>query len=216
MYLSRLRLDPAHPQARRDLASAYEMHRSLSRAFAPSPDAVPARFLWRLEPLAPCVADAPAAATAIVLVQSAVPAQWQTFDAWPGYLHHAAEEKRVDLGRLLQPGRSCGFRLLCNPTVTRNGKRLGLLRENDQHAWLQRQGRKHGFDPAGVRIGRSERVDWRQGRGGQRITLQVVQFDGLLRVSDAAQMAAALCSGIGHGKALGLGMLSFAPQPQGG
>lgn len=35
MYLSRLQLNPAHPQARRDLASAYELHRSLARAFAP-------------------------------------------------------------------------------------------------------------------------------------------------------------------------------------
>ena len=47
MYMSKLVLDPRHLQARRDLANAYEMHRTLSRVFAPSPDASPARFLWR-------------------------------------------------------------------------------------------------------------------------------------------------------------------------
>ncbi len=35
MYLSKLTLDPRHPQARRDLGDAYEMHRTLARAFAP-------------------------------------------------------------------------------------------------------------------------------------------------------------------------------------
>lgn len=212
MYLSRLRLDPAHPQARRDLASAYEMHRTLSRAFAQSHGELPARFLWRLEAPAPGAAEAPA----VVLAQAAAPARWHALDEWPGYLRHAPEEKRVDLDRLLRPGRPCRFRLLCNPTVTRNGKRLGLLRESEQREWLLRQGRQHGFDAAGVRIGRSERMSWRQGRGGQHITLQVVQFDGLLRVADPGRLAAALCSGLGHGKALGLGMLSLAPQPQAG
>lgn len=213
MYLTRLQLDPVHPQARRDLASAYEMHRTLSRAFAPSSDAPPSRFLWRLEPQAQDTADEPA----VVLVQAAAQAHWQALDDWPGYLRCAVEEKRVDLDRLLLPGRSCWFRLLCNPTVTRNGKRLGLLREGEQHDWLVRQGRKHGFDLGGVRIGRSERVSWRRGRGGLRITVQVVQFDGLLRVDDPGPMATALCAGIGPGKALGLGMLSLAlaPQPQG-
>jgi CRISPR system Cascade subunit CasE len=211
MYLTRLRLDPAHPLARRDLASAYEMHRTLSRAFVPSHDAAPARFLWRLEPPTQSAADGPA----VVLVQAAAPAHWQVLDEWPGYLRHAAEEKPVDLDRLLVRGRPCWFRLLCNPTATRNGKRLGLVREGDQREWLLRQGAKHGFEPAGVRICRSERISWRQGRGGQRITVQVVQFDGLLRVADPGPMAVALSRGIGHGKALGLGMLSLAPQPQG-
>ena len=50
MYLSKLTLDPRHLGARRDLADAYEMHRTLARAFAPDESSAPARFLWRLEP----------------------------------------------------------------------------------------------------------------------------------------------------------------------
>jgi CRISPR system Cascade subunit CasE len=38
-----------------------------------------------------------------------------------------------------------------------------------------------------------------------------VQFDGFLSVEDPAQLGQALVNGIGHGKALGLGMLSLAP-----
>lgn len=207
MYLTRLRLDASHPQARRDLANAYEMHRTLSRAFAASPDEAPLRFLWRLEPAPASATDAPAT----VLVQSHAAGRWQALNELTGYLRQPVEEKQVDIDRLLQPGRCCAFRLLCNPTVTRNGKRLGLLREGEQNEWLQRQGQKHGFSLAGVRIGRSERVSWRQGRDGHRITVQVVQFDGVLRVGDPAKVAAVLCSGLGHAKALGLGMFSLAP-----
>ena len=49
MYLTRLTLDPRSAQARRDLGDAYEMHRTLVRAFVDSPQSEPPRFLWRLE-----------------------------------------------------------------------------------------------------------------------------------------------------------------------
>jgi CRISPR system Cascade subunit CasE len=208
MYLTRLLLDPTHPQARRDLASAYEMHRTLSRAFVDSPEGAPRRFLWRLEAAANGAANGPAT----VLVQSATEGRWPVLNERAGYLCAAAAEKEVDLERLLQAGRLCVFRLLCNPTVTRDGKRVGLWRENDLHDWLRRQGTQHGLEPAAVRVGRNERASVRQGRDGHRITVQIVQFDGVLRITDAERLGAALVNGIGHAKAIGLGMLSLAPQ----
>jgi len=207
MFLSKLVLDPAHPQARRDLGNAYEMHRTLSRVYADSPESPPGRFLWRLEHNGDRLADD----CATVLVQSATSGRWQCLQELPGYVRALYPDKAVAVGQLLQPGRSYVFRLSCNPTVTRDGKRYGLLREDEQLAWLARQGRQHGFSPLHARIGRSERVSHRQGRGGQRITLQVVQFDGLLRAEAPVQLGQALVSGIGHAKALGLGMLSIAP-----
>jgi CRISPR system Cascade subunit CasE len=210
MYVTRLRLNPRHPQARRDLSSAYEMHRSLSRAFVDSAKAQPHRFLWRLE------STTPGSATdefARVLIQSSRSGQWEALSDRADYLHATPQEKKVDLDTLLVPGRSCIFRLVCNPTVTRDGKRLGLMREEEQLAWLQRQAEKHGFEVGGARVSRSERMSWRQGRDGHRITVQVVQFDGLLEVRDAALVADVLCAGLGHAKALGLGMLSLAPRP---
>ncbi len=207
MYLARLRLDLAHPQARRDLASVYEMHRTLSRAFARSADDPPARFLWRLESQGTGAFDAPPT----VLVQSAEPGNWVALDDWPGYLCERVEMQLVNLERLLRPGRTCIYRLACNPTVTRVGKRFGLVRESEQIEWLQRQGQKHGFALAAVRVGRSERVTVSQGRGGQRITVLLVQFDGMLRVVDPGSLTKALVQGVGHAKALGLGMLSIAP-----
>jgi CRISPR system Cascade subunit CasE len=207
MFLSKLVLDPNHAQARRDLANPYEMHRTLSRFYADSPDSKPARFLWRLEHSGDRVADEGAS----VLLQSATAGHWQNLQGMPGYTRSLAPDKPFPLDQLLGGGRHLVFRLACNPTVTRAGKRYGLVREEDQLAWLARQGAQHGFAPLKVRIARSERASFRQGRVGHRITVQVVQFDGLLRVGDPEQMQSALVQGIGHAKALGLGMLSIAP-----
>ncbi|MFN3988449.1 MAG: type I-E CRISPR-associated protein Cas6/Cse3/CasE [Rhodocyclaceae bacterium] len=93
----------------------------------------------------------------------------------------------------------------------RAGKRYGLVKDEEQLAWLARQGAQHGFALENVRISRSERISLRQGRTGQRITLQAVQFDGALRVVAPEQTQSALLNGIGHAKALGMGMLSLAP-----
>lgn len=207
MFLSKLVLDPNHAQARRDLANPYEMHRTLSRVYADSPDSKPARFLWRLEHGGDRVAEE----GATVLLQSATVGYWHNLQGIPGYARNLAPDKPVPLDQLLEEGRHHVFRLACNATVTRAGKRYGLVREEEQLTWLARQGEQHGFAPEKVRIARSERASFRQGRAGQRITVQVVQFDGLLRVVDPARMRLALVKGIGHAKALGLGMLSVAP-----
>ena len=117
MFLSKLVLDPAHPQARRDLANPYEMHRTLSRVYAESPDGPPARFLWRLEHTGNHLPED----GTTVLLQSATPGRWRCLQELTGYLHALYPDKAVALDELLQPGRSYVFRLCCNPTVTRNG-----------------------------------------------------------------------------------------------
>lgn len=192
-------LEPGH-------ANAYDMHRTLSRAFAHSADASPERFLWRIEPAESHYGQG----SATVLVQSATPGNWQALGQ-PGGYARIFPEKAVDLARLLGARRRYLFRLLCNPTVTREGKRYGLLREHEQLAWLARQAQIHGFEIVAAELGRSERVAFRRGAARRRVTLQAVQFDGILVAIDTAALAAALNNGIGHAKAFGLGLLSLAP-----
>lgn len=79
MHLTRLRLDPRSPQARRDLSDAYEMHRTLVRAFVRAPDQTPPRILWRAEPAA-------AWSDPVVLVQSQDVGDWSVLNALPHYL----------------------------------------------------------------------------------------------------------------------------------
>lgn len=204
MFLSKLTLDPQHPQARRDLGDPYEMHRTLARAYAPDAITPPARFLWRLEP------GVHAMPSATLLVQSEVPADWAVLDAMPGYAVEVLENKPVNLGRLIEAEARYRFRLLANPTVTRGGKRYGLTKENEQLAWLSRQGQKHGFSVRACLREHSERIQVRQGKSGSRITVHAALFEGLLEVTDPACLEHAVTKGLGHGKALGLGLLSLA------
>jgi CRISPR system Cascade subunit CasE len=109
--------------------------------------------------------------------------------------------------------------------VTRNHKRLGLLRLADQEAWVARKGELHGFRvPRLTPPGRSEspevRFDVRvseermlrgQQHAGNGIRVYAVLFDGFLTVTDPEKFRLALHTGIGHGKAMGLGLLSVVP-----
>ena len=205
MYLTQLLLNPAHVEARRDLADAYQMHRTLSRAFATSPDAPVPRFLWRLE-----CARLPGAGNT-VLLQAGQPGQWHNLGAAPGYLLASPTDKQVALDRLVITGQRCRFRLRANPAVKREGKRWGLHDETTQLAWLQRQGERLGFTVQGADVSQRERVQVPQQRKAMRITVDSVLFDGLLTVGDADLLRQAMLAGIGPAKALGLGMLSLAP-----
>lgn len=207
MYLSKLILDPGHPHARRDLADAYEMHRTLCRAFSPLADAPPKRFLWRAE-----YGDGRTDISGtVVLVQSAELGDWPGLPGYSEYIRELRPNKKVDLATLLQRGRRYRFRLSANPTVTRAGKRFGLTQEAEQQAWLARQGERCGFHLLEAVRGSSARLVVRQHNKGNRISLQSVRFDGVLEVTDTGALRTALLAGIGHGKSLGLGMLSLAP-----
>lgn len=212
MYLSRLQLNPAHPQARRDLASAYELHRSLARAFAPDADTPPARFLWRRE------ADASGLPGTTVLVQAAQLGDWRALgtSAQHGedYFESLPANKPVALETLIQAGHHCRFRLLANPTVTRDGKRYGLHDDVARLAWLQRQGKRLGFEVLAATRSAAGRVRTSQGGRERTITLDTVLFDGVLKVMDAIALRHTWAAGVGPGKALGLGMLSLAPVPR--
>jgi CRISPR system Cascade subunit CasE len=200
MFLSKLILNPRSREARRDLANPYELHRTLARAFAPDTETAPARFLWRLEATAGWQ-------QAILLVQSAYPGDWAPLVELPNYLHEEVQEKALMPERWLLSGRTFRFRLQANPTVTKAGKRWGLLKEEEQLAWLARQGERYGFMPAQALVSASV---MQQGRKGQnRLSVLTATFDGYLRVQDPVTLQAALRDGIGPAKSLGCGLLTL-------
>lgn len=205
MYLTKLTLDPRHPGARRDLADAYEMHRTLARAFVSDESTPPARFLWRLEP------PRRGAEPSEVLVQSGMPGRWTAIESLEGYASKVEPNKPVDLEAFVRKGSTYRFRLIANPTVTRDGKRFGLPGDEEQLAWLSRQATQHGFVVLeAIRLG-SAKLGAGSGSGRPGLTLQSVRFEGQLSIQDPGKVSAALTGGIGHGKAFGLGMLSLAP-----
>lgn len=201
MYLSRLQLDMRSSKVRRDLADPYEMHRTLVRAFAPSEQQKPSRFLWRLEPVG-------ARGIPVVLIQAVADANWGILESLSHYLRFPVETRKVNLPAFVQPGRRYRFRLHANPTVTRQGRRYGLATEEKQIEWLCRQGERIGFKVESVQVTGNDVM--RSKANGKDICLQRTSYEGILNPIDANGVIEAMRSGIGPGKAFGCGMLSLA------
>ena len=208
MFLSKLVLNLRSRRVRRDIASPYEMHRTLARVFAETNETPPKRFLWRLE--AQVVYP-------FVLVQSESCGHWGALPEGYGYLEG---EKSLKLERLVQKGRHLRFLLRANPTVCQKGKRYGLLKQNEQVEWLQRQGHKSGFIIPTINREKhpvpqvevfSEFLRFKKGKSNHWITLLAVCFEGVLEVTDTEALLKTVANGLGHAKAFGLGMLSLAP-----
>lgn len=221
MLLHRLHLDPRCREARRDLSDPYQLHATLCRAFCPPETRCPAgEILWRLEP------ETDYRGHPRILVQSRSEPNWDRIGVrgWVASVDPPIDlTHRLKLGSL-NTGQRFRYRLRANPCVTRAGKRLGLLRQDDQEAWIERKGQLHGFSvPVLVSPelleSQKRRVDVRVSqeqmlRGKQHdangIRVFSVLYDGVLTVVDPTSFRQALQSGIGHGKALGLGLLSVA------
>lgn len=222
MFLHKIHLDPRCREARRDLADPYQLHSTLCRAFSTPTRKCPAgEFLWRLEP------ESDFNGCPRILVQSRSIPKWADIGV-RGWLADA--DPAIDLkARLkldsLKAGQKFRYRLRANPCVCRNGKRLGLLRLEEQEGWIKRKGELHGFSlPQLVAFDLSEsaqeRVDVRvsqeqmsRGRqhSGNGIRVFSVLFDGILTVTEPTKFRDALQTGIGHGKVMGLGLLSVVP-----
>jgi len=127
----------------------------------------------------------------------------------------------------LKIGQRFRFRLRANPCVTRNGKRMGLMRLEGQEKWVSLKGEQHGFllprlasfdlaespqERVDVRISQEQMFRGSQ-RSGNAIKIFSVLYDGLLTVTESNKFRDALQTGIGHGKVMGLGLLSVVPIP---
>ena len=222
MFLHRIHLNPRGKETRRDLADPYQLHSTLCRAFSPPEVKCPqSAFLWRLEP------ETDVLGRPRILVQSRALPDWDRIGVkdWLAEVNPAIDLKdRLKLDSL-KSGQRFRFRLRANPNVCREGKRLGLLRQEEQEQWIERKGQLHGFalprlasfdltelpqERLDVSVSQEQMVRGRQ-HSGNRIRVFSVLYDGLLTVTQVDKFMDALQSGIGHGKVMGLGLLSVVP-----
>lgn len=198
--MSQAILNLADTAARRDIANPYEMHSTLMRLV----DAGSSRPLWRLE------RSRNHERSPVVLIQTEdVPAAEALRGASGDYLiHFSSRENR--LLESMRAGDHLYFRLRANPTVTREGRRHGLERMEDQIAWLDRQIEGAGGRLVGAQTSNAGKVRFARRGSERRIVLMGVTFDGVLEVTDAVALRNAVKKGIGPGKALGFGLLTLA------
>ncbi|MEZ5738691.1 MAG: type I-E CRISPR-associated protein Cas6/Cse3/CasE [Burkholderiaceae bacterium] len=227
MLLHRIHLDPRTKEARRDLADPYQMHATLSRAFFPKDTPCPpGALLWRLEP------ETDAQGHPRLLIQTEAMPDWSHL-LESGWLAQA--EPGIDLAQRLAlgsvaAGQTFRFRLRANPCKTSRRKRVGLIHPDAQRVWFARKGERHGFVlPArntpdyfdfvesanghpypDVRVSQDQMLIGRK-RDGTSIRVFSVLYEGRLTVTNPERFRDALQAGIGHGKVMGLGLLSVVP-----
>jgi CRISPR system Cascade subunit CasE len=227
MRLHRITLNPRSNDARRDLADPYQMHATLCRALIPQETKCPpGSLLWRLEP------ETDPRGYPRVLIQSQAIPDWSHLEK-SGWLAQA--EPGIDLVQKLAlhslaAGHIFRFRLRANPCRTVQGKRTGLVHPDAQREWLTRKGAQHGFAlPASetldyfdfvespnakpypnVRVSQDQLLIGRK-HDGTTIRVFSALFEGRLKVCDPIKFRKAMQTGIGHGKVMGLGLLSVVP-----
>lgn len=212
MYLSKLTLNIKNRQARKDLGSLYEMHKTILRAFStPLPEEE--RVLFRVE-----YQENPRNSTAILVQSQSCPDWKKVTELFEDYffippavkiiaeLHFASNEVMR-------------FRLRANPTRRENipektGKRMGLYKDIDRITWLERKGEENGFsiveESLMIRPFPQRNFLISDGKKNHKATLNIVDFDGLLKVENPVKLMGAVKRGLGSAKGLGCGLLSLA------
>lgn len=248
LYLSRLLLNQQSRRVANELMHPYEMHRTLAHAFpeeafaANGGEEKSTVFLFRAE-------QDDIRRFVTVYVQSVLEPDWTVLSEKCDYLLDTAEypaqscKDIMPAYETLHKGQTLAFRLRANPTkrigktnADLPGKRVALVREEEQIKWLVRKGRGDGLDGAGgfelvmnevedengdicsvarVTVVSEGKKFGRKTENERRheMTHVAVLFEGLLRITEADAFRRTLLRGIGSAKAFGFGLLSIAKRP---
>lgn len=228
-YLARIPLNPLRRGGRDLLVNPQRMHAAVEGSLPPQRSG---RLLWRLENDGTNVSllvQSPDWPNFQHLVEQA---------GWPG--NDAGEPQIRDLAPLLAmiaKGRQFNFRVRLNTVsatrrvdhpntsqqsqLTRNESvRVGQRTVGHQLDWFLRRSAGEqtswGLNVAADEtrsavqiVGREHLRFWRNKTTGP-VTLDVATFEGMLTVTDAAQMRNSILQGIGRAKAYGCGLLTLA------
>lgn len=109
------------------------------------------------------------------------------------------------------------FNIRTNPVkfCKETAKRVSLLQEKEQRAWLIRKGQENGFrvleDTLHISDVGVERMKKKKAGSELTITLNSVVFNGVLQVEDCEKFVRGFKNGIGKGKGFGFGLLQLDP-----
>ncbi len=203
MYLSRIKLNTSIRNTIKLLSSPQVAHAVVETSFS---DDDQTRKLWRLDYYQgrPCI-----------LLLSQNKPDLQDFIEQFGY---PAEQKEIyDYQRvldILHNGQRYRFRLCANPVHSvkqedgRRGKIYPHVTVAQQETWLSSKSQKLGFTlgPFTV-VQRSIKKFTRQHK---YVTLSMVNYEGILEISDVSVFKGTLVQGIGRAKSYGCGLLTLA------
>lgn len=211
MYLTRIELDMHKKPTQLALRNPNMIHGAIEKVFRDNTE----RKLWRIDTLR--------GRRYLMIVSRTLPdfspILWQFAPAGAesqSKLYDAFLDK-------IKTGQKWAFRLCATPLTskktdedrTKRGKPCAIVKKEEQIDWLLKRGERHGFqvDVKRLSIADPGPVDLKKGSEGNRFEFRIrkVTFDGILTVTDAELLKAALVNGIGREKAFGGGLLTVAP-----
>lgn len=205
MYLTRMALNRRRRGAMKLLTDAHAMHAAVASAFPTDPG----RTLWRV--------DRSGEQELLYVVSSTSPDLTHIVEqaGWPA-LENGWETKSYDpFLDSLASGQTVHFRLAANPvrSIPQRGAARGKISPHvgvtNQTQWLVDRAQHVGLDlgAQNVLVTTSDTVHLT--RRGKKLGLVRAVFEGAAEVTDADSLRTVLCSGIGRGRAYGLGMLTI-------
>lgn len=200
MYLSSILVNNG-----RWVQAIYPVHCCVSSGFPDvrrAPRGTGTGFLYRVEPLPQ--------GQAMITVQSCEEPDWD--HAFQNTPERLVGVKVREFNTEFAEGRSARFRLVANPTrrQEKDGRRVGLVSEDEQREWIDRKAEAGGFRIAEVALSKQGFIKSYKRHGSAHMTFISVQFDGKLEVVDPDRFAATLVNGVGPAKGFGFGLLSVA------
>ena len=151
-----------------------------------------------------------------VLIQSEEKPNWDYLSEMRSYLHNNPNLKNPDIKELkpdFKEGQVFSFRLRANPTVTKDKKKIGLYRQDEQEEWLQRKASSGGFILKRlVVISENKLIRSTAYQNDQKNEIKIcsVIYEGVLEVTDSDAFNNIYIKGIGRSKSFGFGLLSLA------
>lgn len=200
MYLTQLNLKRLDRSVIKTLADIYRLHQTVMKGFTAYSETE--RVLYRVEP-------EERNGLVSILVQSPQAPDWrQITEENRGVVSARVKE----FSPAFQVGQHFTFRLRANPTVTRDGKRRGLIRDESLLDWLEKKQERLGVRFCGMDAIDEGYINGSKIKGNKLhlLSLKTARFEGLLEVRDGDAFAAAFQTGIGPAKAFGCGLLSLA------
>jgi CRISPR system Cascade subunit CasE len=142
----------------------------------------------------------------IILVQSNLEPNWTEAATHHPYILNAQVKT---FSPVFTKGQKIRFKILTNPTMTKNGKPRFITEEKQQVEWMFRKAEQNGFEIDGVSVVRSA---WYKAKDKRQnnIVIGGATFTGVLSVCDITKIHEAIRKGIGRAKRFGFGMLMVA------
>ena len=215
MFLSKLVLNERDRAVQKDLGNAHKLHQKIMQAFPDEADQHPDNWSPRQEWNILFRQELEQGLdSAVILVQSDIEPNWSFLpNSYLSDRYPIPTSKPFAVSAdILEKRRRFRFRLKANPSKRdkETGKTVGFFKQQDQLAWLERQGDRCGFKTHNVMVVPSPNIFGRKKQGAKPIQIKTVLFQGILAVTDTTTFLSTLQQGIGRGKSYGCGLLSIA------